>query len=94
MLRYLRKPLALACVALALPYMLNRSAGEDAPEMKRANRKERYPSDEAEIVYQGGTSIGVVIFLGDEIEPRFLGVQRAAGGTYASDEFHGRSKEN
>ena len=55
-------------VALALPYMLNQSAGEDAPEMKRANRKERYPSEEGEIVYQGGTSIGVVIFLGDATE--------------------------
>ena len=36
--------------------------------MKRANRKERYPSEEGEIVYQGGTSIGVVIFLGDATE--------------------------
>ena len=52
-------------VALAVPYVLKRSAGEDAPEMKRANRKELYPSDDLEIVYQGGTSIGVVIFLGD-----------------------------
>ena len=33
--------------------------------MKRANRKERHPSEDAEIVYQGGTSIGVVMFLGD-----------------------------
>ena len=32
--------------------------------------------------------------LGDEIEPRFLSVQRAAGGAYASDEFHGRIKED
>ena len=52
-------------VALAVPYVLKRSAGEEAPEMKRANRKELYPSDDVEIVYQGGTSIGVVIFLGD-----------------------------
>lgn len=51
--------------ALALPYVLSRSAGEDAPEMKRANRKERYPADDADIVYQGGTSIGIVMFLGD-----------------------------
>ena len=70
-------------VALALPYMLNRSAGEDAPEMKRANRKERYPSDEAEIVYQGGTSIGVVIFLGDEIEQLDLFAQADKAMYYA-----------
>ncbi len=52
-------------VALALPYALSRSASENAPEMKRANRKERHPSEDAEILYQGGTSIGVVMFLGD-----------------------------
>jgi diguanylate cyclase (GGDEF)-like protein/PAS domain S-box-containing protein len=53
--------------ALALPYMLSRASVEDAPEAERANRKERYPSDSADIVYQGGTSIGAVMFLGDEI---------------------------
>ena len=52
--------------ALALPYLLSRASAEDAPEAERANRKERYPSDSADIVYQGGTSIGVVMFLGDE----------------------------
>jgi len=54
-------------VALALPYILSRASSEDAPEMKRANRKERYPSDGSDIVYQGGTSIGIVMFLGDEV---------------------------
>jgi diguanylate cyclase (GGDEF)-like protein/PAS domain S-box-containing protein len=54
-------------IALALPYLLSRSSCEDAPEAERANRKERYPSDRADIVYQGGTSIGVVMFLGDEV---------------------------
>jgi diguanylate cyclase (GGDEF)-like protein/PAS domain S-box-containing protein len=53
--------------ALALPYLLSRASVEGAPEAERANRKERYPSDSADIVYQGGTSIGVVMFLGDEI---------------------------
>ncbi len=52
--------------ALALLYLLSRASAEDAPEAERANRKERYPSDSADIVYQGGTSIGVVMFLGDE----------------------------
>ncbi|MEI8401332.1 MAG: diguanylate cyclase [Alcaligenaceae bacterium] len=55
-------------VALGLPYLLCRSTSDDSPEMKRANRKERYPSDESDIVYRGGISIGVVMFLGDEIE--------------------------
>jgi diguanylate cyclase (GGDEF)-like protein/PAS domain S-box-containing protein len=54
-------------VALALPYVLSRALSDDAPEMKRANRKERYPSDGGDIVYQGGTSIGIVMFLGDEV---------------------------
>ncbi len=54
-------------VALALPYFLSRSSCDEAPEMKRANRKERYPSKENEIVYQGGTSIGIVMFVGGEI---------------------------
>ena len=54
--------------ALAMPYVLNRTLGEDAPETKRANRKERYPANDTEIVYQGGTSIGIVMFLGDAIE--------------------------
>ena len=54
-------------VALALPYVLSRSSCDDALETKRTNRKERYPSDESDIVYQGGTSIGIVMFLGDEI---------------------------
>jgi diguanylate cyclase (GGDEF)-like protein/PAS domain S-box-containing protein len=53
--------------ALALPYLLSRASVEGAPEAERANRKERYPSDSADIVYQGGTSIGAVMFLGDEI---------------------------
>ena len=53
--------------ALALPYLLSRSSSDGAPELKRANRKERYPSDASDIVYQGGTSIGVVMFLGDQI---------------------------
>lgn len=53
--------------ALALPYYLNRSSCDDAPETKRANRKELYSSEDNEVVYQGGTSIGIVMFLGDEI---------------------------
>jgi diguanylate cyclase (GGDEF)-like protein/PAS domain S-box-containing protein len=54
-------------VALALPYVLSRSSCDDALETKRTNRKERYPSDESDIVYQGGASIGIVLFFGDEI---------------------------
>ena len=54
-------------LALALPYLLSQPSDEDAPELKRANRKERYPSSETDIVYQGGTSIGVVMFMGDEL---------------------------
>ncbi|MEN9589285.1 MAG: hypothetical protein RLZZ481_1071 [Pseudomonadota bacterium] len=54
-------------LALALPYLLSQPSDEDAPELKRANRKERYPSAETDIVYQGGTSIGVVMFMGEEL---------------------------
>ena len=54
-------------VALALPYFLSHSSVEDAPEMKRANRKELHSSQNDEVIYQGGTSIGIVLFLGDEI---------------------------
>lgn len=53
--------------ALALPYFLSHSSVDDAPEMKRANRKERHSSENDEVIYQGGTSIGIVLFLGDEI---------------------------
>lgn len=54
-------------VALALPYFLSHSSVDDAPEMKRTNRKERHSSENDEVIYQGGTSIGIVLFLGDEI---------------------------
>ena len=54
-------------LALALPYFLSHSSVEGAPEMKRANRKERHSSENDEVIYQGGTSIGIVLFLGDEI---------------------------
>jgi GGDEF domain-containing protein len=47
--------------------VLSRSSCDDALETKRTNRKERYPSDESDIVYQGGASIGIVLFFGDEI---------------------------
>ena len=52
--------------SLALPYFLTRSSIDDAPEQQRANRKELYSSADDEVIYQGGTSIGVVLFLGDE----------------------------
>lgn len=46
---------------------MSHSLIDDAPEIKRANRKERYSSDDNDIVYQGGTSIGIVMFVGDEV---------------------------
>lgn len=53
--------------ALALPYFLSHSSVDDASETKRTNRKERHSSENDEVIYQGGTSIGIVLFLGDEI---------------------------
>jgi diguanylate cyclase (GGDEF)-like protein/PAS domain S-box-containing protein len=53
-------------MALALPYFLSHSSVDDSPEMRRTNRRELHPSENNEVIYQGGTSIGIVLFMGED----------------------------